>query len=41
MLSEKEIELLDVVRNNKDPEEALLIAVKVITSYLAQHGSSE
>ena len=40
-MSEKELELLGIIRGHEDPAEALLIAVQVITSYLAQHGSSE
>ena len=40
-MSEKELELLELVRGYEDPAEALLIAVQVITSYLEQHGSSE
>ena len=40
-MSEKELELLELVRGHTDPEEALLIAVKVITSFLELHGSSE
>jgi hypothetical protein len=37
-MSEKELELLELVRGHTDPEEALLIAVQVITSFLDQHG---
>lgn len=40
-MNEKELELLELVRGHEDPAEAMLIAVQVITSYLAQHGSSE
>lgn len=40
-MSKNELELIETIRGHEDPAEALLIAVQVITSYLAQHGSSE
>lgn len=36
-----EMELLGMIREHDEPEKALLIATEVITSFLAQHGSSE
>lgn len=40
-MSKNEIELLELIREHDDPEKALMIAVDVITSFLAQRGSSE
>lgn len=40
-MSKNEMELIELIREYKDPEEALLIAVQVITSFLELHGSSE
>ena len=39
-MNENEMELLCMVREHDDLEAALMTAVKVITSFLEQHGSS-
>ena len=36
-----ERELIDLIRKYDDPDDAIIIATKIITSYLAQLGSSE
>lgn len=38
-MSNMECELIGLIRESDDPSRALAIAVDVITSYLAQHGS--
>lgn len=38
-MSNMECELIGLIRESDDPGRALAIAVDVITSYLAQHGS--
>ena len=40
-LTNNEIELINMIRENDNPEQALLTATKVILDYLKQHGSSE
>ena len=40
-MSENGIELIGMIRENDDPNRALLIATEVILDFLAQHGSSE
>ena len=40
-MSENDMELIRMIREHDAPEKALMIAVEVITSFLAQHGSSE
>lgn len=35
-LTENEKELLEMIRQSKDPTKALLIAVEIIASYLSQ-----
>ena len=40
-MSKNELELIETIRGHADPEEALLIAVQVITSFLELLGSSE
>lgn len=40
-MTENEIKLLEMIRKNDNPEQALLTAVKVIVDYLNRHGSSE
>ena len=40
-MSENNIELIKLVRENNDPEQALLTATLVILGYLTQHESSE
>ena len=39
-MSNMECELIGLIRESDDPVRALTVAVDVITSYLAQHGSS-
>ena len=40
-MSENNIELIKLVRENDNPEQALLTATMVILDYLKQHESSE
>lgn len=40
-MTDNERELLDVIRNHKNPEEALKGAISVILAYLALHESSQ
>ena len=40
-MSNNEIELINMIRENDNPEQALLTATKVILDYLKQHESSE
>ena len=35
------MELIKMVRENDNPEQALLVATMIILGYLKQHGSSE
>ena len=39
-MNKNDRELIDTIRNSKNPEEALKIAVTIILTYLEQHGSS-
>ena len=39
-MSNVECELIGLIRESDDPVRALMVAVDVITSFLAQHGSS-
>jgi hypothetical protein len=36
-----EYELIDLIRNNDDPEQALVTAIDIICQYLKLHGSSQ
>ena len=40
-MSKSEKELIRIIREHGEPEKALMVAVKVIISFLAQCGSSE
>ena len=40
-MSNNEIELISMIRENDNPEQALMTATMVILDYLKQHGSSE
>ena len=40
-MSNNELELIELIRENDDPERALIVALEVIADYLAQHGSFE
>lgn len=40
-MTENEIKLLDMIRANDDPEQALLTAVGVILDFLSHHESTE
>lgn len=40
-MNENEKELLRMIREHENPEQAVLIAIDTIMGYLAQHGSSE
>lgn len=40
-MSENEKELLNIIRENDNPERAVATAIEIILSYLEQHGSSE
>lgn len=35
------MELIDMIRENDNPEQALMVAATIILGYLKQHGSSE
>ena len=41
MLSENEIELIEMMRENDNPEPALMVAATIILGFLEQHESSE
>lgn len=41
MLNENGMELVRIVRENDNPEQALMAAATIILGYLKQHGSSE
>ena len=40
-MTENEMKLLEMIRKNDNPEQALLVAVKVIADYLNHHVSSQ
>lgn len=40
-MTEKELRLIELIRENDNPEEAILTAVSIITSFLEQHESSQ
>ena len=40
-MTENEQELLYIIRNHDDPEQALEVALKTILSYLEQHEPSQ
>ena len=40
-MTNNEKELISIIRENDKPEQALEVAVKVITDFLRQHESSE
>ena len=40
-MSKNEMELLELIREHDNPEQALITAVEVVISFLTQHGSSE
>ena len=40
MMTKNEEELLEMIRENDNPEQAVLIAIDTILAYLTQHGSS-
>ena len=39
-MSENEKELLSIIRENDNPEQAMLVAVEIILGYLKRHESS-
>ena len=41
VMTENEYELIRIIRENDNPETALVTAVKTILSYLKQHESSQ
>ena len=41
MLSENGLELVRIVRENDNPEQAMMVAATIILGYLKQHESSE
>ena len=41
MLRGNEEELLEIIRENDNPEQALMTATLIVLGYLKQHGSSE
>ena len=40
-MTANEIKLLDLIRNNDNPEQALLVAIEVIVDFLNHHESTE
>jgi hypothetical protein len=40
-MTENEMELIRIIRENDNPEQALTMAVETILTYLKQHESSE
>jgi hypothetical protein len=40
-MSENEMELIKLIRENDNPDQALMVAATIILGYLKQHGSSE
>ena len=40
-MSKNELELIELIRENDDPERALIVAFEVITGYLERHRSSQ
>ncbi len=40
-MTENEIELIKLIRENDNPEQALMAATVIILGFLKQHGSSE
>ena len=40
-MTENEMELIRIIRENDNPEQALAMAVETILLYLRQHGSSQ
>lgn len=40
-MNQSEIELIELIRENDNPEQALMTAATVILGFLKQHGSSE
>ena len=40
-MSKNELELVNMIRENDNPEMALMAAATIILGYLKQHGSSE
>ena len=40
-MTENEIELLQIIRENENPEKALITAIEIITKYLEQPESFE
>ena len=40
-MTANEIELINLIRENDNPEQALMTAAAVIIDFLKQHGSSE
>lgn len=40
-MSNNELELIELIRENDDPERALIVALEVIADYLGQHGPFE
>ncbi len=39
-MTENEIELINIVREHDNPVRAMMVAIKIIISYLMQHESS-
>jgi hypothetical protein len=40
-MSKNEVELINMIRENDNPEQALMVAATIILGFLKQHGSSE
>ena len=41
VMNENEIELINMIRENDNPGQALMTAALIVLGYLKQHGSSE
>lgn len=41
MVNENEVELIKIIRENDNQEQALVTAIGIILDFLKQHGSSE
>jgi hypothetical protein len=40
-MTDNELKLIELIRENENPEEAIVTAVSIITSFLEQHQSFE
>ena len=40
-MTQNEIELIRIIRESEDPAKALVMAIQIVTDFLAEHGSKE